>query len=192
MSVASAQTKAIAVRPMHAVDAEAVYRLDVGSVINASSETLQMMAGSIVVNLGFSALVQQLPADEKATLPVNGDASGAEFAPMGNVRYMVKNIEVDGQPVERFTVYPGAPRPLTGRVVKIRGHPGAAGGPIRRRRLPVNSSNIGSTRRRDSRRSQSSLASSHPAGDHVDDSAASRARRNFRFSVFTIGLSIHT
>ncbi|WP_321783892.1 hypothetical protein [Burkholderia pyrrocinia] len=127
MSLSPGQAKTIAVKPMHAVDTETVYRLDVRPVINASSEKRRAMAGSIVVNLGFSALVRQMPASEKATLSVSCDASGAQLAATGNVRYTVKNAQVDGQPVERFNVYPGVPRALTGRVVKIPGQPACGG-----------------------------------------------------------------
>ncbi|MCA7936087.1 hypothetical protein LGM52_06695 [Burkholderia cepacia] len=127
MSLSPGQAKTIVVKPMHVVETETVYRLDVRPVINASSEKRQALAGSVVVNLGFSALVRQLPADEKATLSVSCDASGARLAATGNVRYSVKNAEVDGQPVERFNVYPGVPRPLTGRVVKIPGQPACGG-----------------------------------------------------------------
>ncbi|UVE69761.1 hypothetical protein L2Y90_23895 [Burkholderia pyrrocinia] len=127
MSLAPGQTKTIVIKPMQAVDTETVYRLDVRPVINASSEKRQAMAGSIVVNLGFSALVRQLPASEKASLSVSCDASGAQLTATGNVRYTVKHAEVDGQPVERFNVYPGVQRPLTGRVVKIPGQPVCGG-----------------------------------------------------------------
>ncbi|AIO28057.1 Uncharacterised protein [Burkholderia cepacia] len=91
MSLAQGQAKTIAVKSMHAVDTETVYRLDVRPAINASSEKRQAMADSIVADLGFSALVRQLPAGETATLSASCDVFGARLAATGIVESRLRS-----------------------------------------------------------------------------------------------------
>lgn len=122
LSLAPGQTKNIVLKPLRSVETETVYRLDVRPVIAASTEKEHLTTGNIIVNLGFRALVRQLPASERAKLSVACDASGAQLTATGNVRYRVEGAKVDGRKIDKFNVYPGVPRPLTGHVVEIPGH----------------------------------------------------------------------
>ncbi|WP_175912016.1 hypothetical protein [Burkholderia metallica] len=128
LTLAPGQTKSIALKPLRAVQAETVYRLDVKPEIKVMPQGQQKATGSIVVNLGFSALVRQMPESRKEALSVACDAHGARLTVTGTVRYAVKDAKVDGQAVEPFNVYPGVPRPLQGRVVEIPGQPTCRGG----------------------------------------------------------------
>ncbi|ASE98659.1 hypothetical protein CEQ23_35665 [Burkholderia cepacia] len=123
LTLAPRQTKTIKLKPTQPVETETVYRLDVKPVIRVLAEERQKASGSIVVSLGFSALVRQLPANEREELSVTCDAYGARLTATGNVRYAVKDAKVDGHAVEKFNVYPGVPRPLQGHIVEIPGQP---------------------------------------------------------------------
>jgi len=127
LTLAPGQTKNIALKPLRAVQDETVYRLDVKPEIKVMPQGQQKATGSIVVNLGFSALVRQMPESRKEALSVACDAHGAQLTATGTVRYAVQDAKVDGQAVEPFNVYPGVPRPLQGRVVEIPGHPTCRG-----------------------------------------------------------------
>ncbi|WP_404823536.1 hypothetical protein [Burkholderia arboris] len=131
LSLGPGQTKTIVLKPLSPVDAETVYRLDVRPEIKVLGTEQQKAVGNVVVNLGFSALVRQLPAHPEEKLSVACDASGARLTAAGNVRYEVKGARVDGRAVERFNVYPGVPRMLQGRVVEIPGQPACRGGDAR-------------------------------------------------------------
>ncbi|KVA28916.1 hypothetical protein WI44_23445 [Burkholderia cepacia] len=122
LSLAPGQTKKIVLKPLRSVEVETVYRLNVTPVIEASTEGEQKTAGNIIVNLGFSVLVRQLPASGRAKLSVTCDASGAHLTATGNVRYRVKGAEVDGRKLDNFNVYPGVPQALPGHVVEIPEH----------------------------------------------------------------------
>ena len=128
LTLAPGQTKNIKLKPLRAVQDETVYRLDVKPEIKVMPQGQQKATGSIVVNLGFSALVRQMPESPKEALSVACDANGARLTATGTARYAVKDAKVDGQAVEPFNVYPGVPRPLQGRVVEIPGHPTCRGG----------------------------------------------------------------
>ncbi|MDR6496990.1 hypothetical protein J2785_000132 [Burkholderia ambifaria] len=130
LTLAPGQTKNIALKPLRAVQDETVYRLDVKPEIKVMTQEQQKATGSIVVNLGFSALVRQMPESRKEALSVACDVHGARLTATGTVRYAVKDAKVDGRAVEPFNVYPGVPRPLQGRVVEIPGHPACRGGSV--------------------------------------------------------------
>jgi len=122
VTLAPGQTKNIALKPLRAVKDETVYRLEVKPEIKVMPQGQQKATGSIVVNLGFSALVRQMPESQKEELSVACDTHGARLAATGTVRYAVKDAMVDGQTIEPFNVYPGVPRLLHGRMVKIPGY----------------------------------------------------------------------
>ncbi|MGN7982211.1 hypothetical protein [Burkholderia sp. 22313] len=122
LSLAPGQTKNIVLKPLKAVQHETVYRLDVKPEIKVMTQGRQKATGSVVVNLGFSALVRQMPESERAKLSVACDAQGARLTATGSVRYAVKGAKVDGKITEPFNVYPGVPQTLEGRVVEIPDH----------------------------------------------------------------------
>ncbi|KVK85769.1 hypothetical protein WS90_00020 [Burkholderia cepacia] len=127
MTLAPGQTKTITLKPTRAVETETVYRLDVKPVVKMQAGEHKRAAASIVVNLGFSGLVRQLPGNERRTLAVACEAGGARVSATGNVRYRVEDVEVDGRKIDDFNVYPGVPLPVHGRVVTIPGHPACDG-----------------------------------------------------------------
>lgn len=122
LSLAPGQTKNIVLKPLKAVQHETVYRLDVKPEIKVMTQGRQKATGSVVINLGFSALVRQMPESERAKLSVACDAQGARLTATGSVRYAVKGAKVDGKVTEPFNVYPGVPQTLEGRVVEIPDH----------------------------------------------------------------------
>ncbi|WP_244137709.1 hypothetical protein [Burkholderia sp. BCC1644] len=122
LSLAPGQTKNIVLKPLHPVETETVYRLEVKPVIKASSEEGRQATGSVVVNVGFSALVRQLPVSGRAKLSVTCDESGAQLTATGTVRYRVEGAKVDGRKLDDFNVYPGVPQSLPGHVVEIPEH----------------------------------------------------------------------
>jgi len=128
VSLAPRQHKTITLKPLRPVDAETVYRLNVRPVIKLIGGERRDLAGSITVSLAFSALVRQLPVDERAEVSVTCDTRGARIVATGSVRYAVKGAIVDGRPVDDFNVYPGVPLPLEGRVVAVPGQPTCRGG----------------------------------------------------------------
>nr|WP_241011461.1 hypothetical protein [Burkholderia sp. Ac-20392] len=123
MSIAPGQRKTITLKPLKSVDSEVVYRLDVKPVMKMLGQTRRDVKGNVAVNLAFSGLVRQLPAEERAALLVTCDSTGARVTSTGNIRYNVKGATIDGQMMDDFNVYPGVSRPLTGRVVTIPGQP---------------------------------------------------------------------
>ncbi len=129
MSLAPGQTKTITLKPLHAVESETVYRLDVKPVLKVLPGEQQKTSGTVVVNLSFSGLVRQLPAKERASLSVTCDASGARLTATGSVRYAVEGARVDGRELDNFNVYPGVPLPLKGHDVTIPGQPVCQGRP---------------------------------------------------------------
>ncbi|MDN7876709.1 hypothetical protein [Burkholderia aenigmatica] len=128
LTLAPGQTKTIILKPMREVDTETVYRLNVKPAIKVLGEEKAKAVGNVVVNLGFSGLVRQLPSRERKALSVTCDAYGARLTASGNVRYRMSNAKVDGRTVERFNVYPGVPLPLQGQVVEIPGQATCRGG----------------------------------------------------------------
>ncbi|MGY6241259.1 hypothetical protein [Burkholderia ambifaria] len=127
LTLAPGQTKTITLEPLHAVESETVYRLDVKPVLKILPGEQQKTSGTVVVNLSFSGLVRQLPAKENASLSVSCNASGAQLTATGSVRYTVKDAKVDGRALDNFNVYPGVPLPLTGRNIEIPGQPACHG-----------------------------------------------------------------
>lgn len=122
-SLAPGQTKTITLKPLRPVASETVYRLNVKPVVRMQAERTTATAGSVVISVGFSGLVRQMPEDEREALSVTCAAPGAaRVTATGTVRFTVKGASVDGQPVGDFNVYPGVPLPLNGRVVAIPGH----------------------------------------------------------------------
>ncbi|MCA8252716.1 hypothetical protein LGM89_05540 [Burkholderia sp. AU31624] len=119
LSLAPGQTKNIVVKPLQAVQNETVYRLDVHPSIKVMTQGEQKTAGTIVINMGFSTLVRQMPGSERAKLSVECDAHGARLTATGTVRYAVNGAKVDGKVTDPFNVYPGVPQTLQGRVVEI-------------------------------------------------------------------------
>ncbi len=127
MALAPGQTKTITLKPLRAVETETVYRLDVKPVVKVLGTEKKATTANIVVNLGFSGLVRQMPEKERRTLAVTCEADGARVTATGTVRYRVEGAEVDGQKLDDFNVYPGVPLPVHGRVVKIPGYPACEG-----------------------------------------------------------------
>ncbi|WP_198363533.1 hypothetical protein [Burkholderia ubonensis] len=127
MSLAPGQTKTLTLKPLHPVDTETVYRLDVKPVVKVLGAEKKATSASVVVNLAFSGLVRQLPARQREALSVECDELGARVAATGNVRYRVEGAKVDGRALDAFNVYPGAPLPVSGKVVAIPGHPACHG-----------------------------------------------------------------
>lgn len=123
MSLAPGQTKTITLKPLRAVDTETVYRLDVQPVIKLLGSERRSASANVVVSLGFSGLVRQLPSKVREGLDVVCDGAGTRLTATGTVRYRVEGAKADGRAVDAFNVYPGVPLPLAGRVVEIPGHP---------------------------------------------------------------------
>nr|WP_208457413.1 MULTISPECIES: hypothetical protein [Burkholderia cepacia complex] len=123
MTLSPGQTKTITLKPLRAVETETVYRLDVKPVVKVLAAEKKAATANIVVNLGFSGLVRQLPEKERRTLSVTCEANGARVTATGTVRYPVTGAEADGHKLDDFNVYPGVSLPVPGRVVKIPGHP---------------------------------------------------------------------
>lgn len=122
LTLAPGQTKNIALKPLRSVQNETMYRLDIKPEIKVMPQEQQKATASVVVNLGFSALVRQMPKSRKEELSVACDTHGARLTATGTVRFAVKDAMADGQAVDPFNVYPGVPRTLHGRVVEIPGY----------------------------------------------------------------------
>ncbi|UQO37171.1 hypothetical protein [Burkholderia cepacia] len=122
LSLAPKQTKRIVLKPLREVEVETVYRLDVKPSIKAMRETQAKTVGNIIVNLGFSGLVRQLPEREREDLTVACESFGARLTATGTVRYRVDGAKVNDERLDAFNVYPGVPIPVHGQVVEIPGH----------------------------------------------------------------------
>jgi len=127
VSLAPGQSKTITLKPLRAVDAETVYRLDVKPVLKALAEEQARATGTVLVSLGFSGLVRQLPKAVREGVSMTCDAAGARLTVTGNVRYAVKGAKVDGRELDDFNVYPGVPLPLKGHVVSVPGQTTCSG-----------------------------------------------------------------
>lgn len=128
MTLAPSQTKTITLKPLRPVETETVYRLDVKPVIKVLGAEQKTTSANVVVSLGFSGLVRQLPTKERDGLSVACDAAGARLTATGTVRHKVVGANVDGRDSDDFNVYPGVPLFIVGRVVKIPGFPVCEGG----------------------------------------------------------------
>ncbi|MGS0895679.1 hypothetical protein ACVBGC_24580 [Burkholderia stagnalis] len=129
MSLGAGQSKTFTLKPLRAVETEIVYRLDVRPATRLIGMEQKKASANIVVNLGFSALVRQLPETPREDVSVACIDEGARLTATGNVRIRVEGAKVDGRDVDGFNVYPGVPLPLRGRVVAVPGHPVCNGGP---------------------------------------------------------------
>ncbi|KVH43276.1 hypothetical protein [Burkholderia diffusa] len=136
LSLAPGQSKLITIKPLGPVKSETVYRLNVTPVINVVGAPQQQAVADVLVSLSFSTLIHQLPANEKPELSVVCDADGAKLTATGNVRYVVKGAEADGQVLDDFRVYPGVPLPVKGQTVIVPGYAPCRGGKVGRDRTP--------------------------------------------------------
>ncbi|KWN18125.1 hypothetical protein WT83_11705 [Burkholderia territorii] len=127
MSLAPGQTKTLTLKPLHPVETETVYRLDVRPVVKVLGAEKKTTSASVVVNLAFSGLVRQLPARQREALSVECDEEGARVTATGNVRYRVEGAKADGRVLDAFNVYPGVPLPVVGKVVTVPGHSACRG-----------------------------------------------------------------
>lgn len=117
LMLAPGQTKKITIKPLLPVEVEQVYRLDIKPVVNLIDPKLRSVAGTVVVNLAYSSLVRHLPEKETSTFTVKCEIGGARFIASGTIRARVRDVTVDGKPIEPFNVYPGVPLLVKG--VKI-------------------------------------------------------------------------
>lgn len=123
VSLRPGQSKTVTLRPLHKVEREQVYRLDIRPVVNPLDSLPQQASGNVVVNLAYSTLVRQLPAREHSALSVHCEGAGARLTASGNVRYQVREARVDGSQLDPFNVYPGVPKWLAGKDIRIPGQP---------------------------------------------------------------------
>lgn len=128
MSLGAGQSKTLTLKPLRAVETETVYRLDVQPVVKLLGTKEKTASGNVVVNLGFSAIVRQLPGAPREGVSVACTGEGARLTATGNVRVRVEGAKVDGRDIDGFNVYPGVPLPLKGRIVAVPGHPVCNGG----------------------------------------------------------------
>ena len=123
VTLAPGQSKKIVLKPVRAVDAETVYRLDIKPVIRPRTEDGTEKFKGVIINLSFSALVRQLPPTETDTLKVVCVSDGAELIASGTVRHSITSLHVDGKSESGFNIYPGVPHKVTGHLVEVPGHP---------------------------------------------------------------------
>lgn len=123
LELAPGQSKTVTLRPLEPVQQEQVYRLDIKPVMNLLDPKQANIAGHVVINLAFSALVRQLPPRQVSALEVRCEVGGARFIATGNTRYLVENTRVDGTLSEPFNVYPGVPLRVEGAKIQTPGHP---------------------------------------------------------------------
>lgn len=123
LTLAPGQSKTITLKPLQGVEQEQVYRLNVTPIINLQETASQATSGNVVINLSFNGLVRQLPNAERAQLSVSCVASGALLTASGNVRYPVKDMKINGEPVPPFNVYPGEPKLMEGKLIYVPDQP---------------------------------------------------------------------
>ncbi|WP_246794630.1 hypothetical protein [Burkholderia perseverans] len=121
LTLAPGQSKSVSLKPLAPVERETVYRLHVKPEVKLLGGERNRIAGGVVVKLGFSILVRQLPAEPHEKISVECDATGARFTATGNVRYRVSAVKVDGSALPDFNVYPGTPIHRAGRSVAVPG-----------------------------------------------------------------------
>lgn len=119
LTLAPGQTKSVSLKPLTPVDRETVYRLRVKPEVRLLGGERREIAGGVIVKMGFSILVRQLPAEQHEKISVECDATGAVFTSTGNVRYRVSGVKVDGSTLPDFNVYPGTPVHQAGRSMTI-------------------------------------------------------------------------
>ena len=128
MSLSPGQSKRIALKPLDGVKVEQVYRLVVKPEVGKMETGRQQMAGMVVVNIAYSALVRQVPEDRESAIQVECVAEGARITATGTVRHRVERAQVDGREIDAFNVYPGTPRLLRGARVAVPGQPACGPG----------------------------------------------------------------
>lgn len=121
--LAPGQSKVITIKSLSTVSTEQIYRLDVRPEVGKVTTGRSGMVGMIAVKIAHSGLVRQLPKQQKESIQVLCVAEGARIVADGNVRYPVKEANVDGEEKGPFNVYPGTPKLLTGKRIAIPGHP---------------------------------------------------------------------
>lgn len=121
LSLAPGQSKKITLKPLAAVQQEAVYRLEVKPVTALKGQAGVQVTGGVAVNLSFSALVRQLPPKQTRSIASVCTASGVTLSASGSVRYAVKGLTVGGVDRDEFNVYPGTPQVVTGQPVTLDG-----------------------------------------------------------------------
>ncbi|WP_304992925.1 hypothetical protein [Burkholderia plantarii] len=119
LTLAPGQSKSVLLKPLAPVDRETDYRLRVKPEVRLLGGERREIAGGVVVKLGFSVLVRQLPAKPREKISVECDATGARFTATGNVRYRVSGVKVDGSVLPDFNVYPGSPIHRAGRSIAV-------------------------------------------------------------------------
>ena len=133
MSLSPGQSKRIALKPLDGVKVEQVYRLVVKPEVGKMETGRQQMAGMVVVNIAYSALVRQVPEDRESAIQVECVAEGARITATGTVRHRIERAQVDGREIDAFNVYPGTPRLRRARRVPV-SRPAARADSCRRRR----------------------------------------------------------
>ena len=135
MSLSPGQSKRIALKPLDGVKVEQVYRLVVKPEVGKMETGRQQMAGMVVVNIAYSALVRQVPEDRESAIQVECVAEGARITATGTVRHRIERAQVDGREIDAFNV-PGTPRLLRGARVAVPGQPACGPADSCRRRRP--------------------------------------------------------
>ena len=105
MSLSPGQSKRIALKPLDGVKVEQVYRLVVKPEVGKMETGRQQMAGMVVVNIAYSALVRQVPEDRESAIQVECVAEGARITATGTVRHRIERAQVDGREIDAFNVY---------------------------------------------------------------------------------------
>ena len=123
LSLSPGQSKTVTLRPLHKVEREQVYRLDIRPIVNPLGSLQSQASGNVVINLAYSTLVGLLPAQERSTLTIRCETEGTRLEASGNVRYQVREAMVDGGQLDPFNVYPGAPVLLKGKDIRIPDQP---------------------------------------------------------------------
>lgn len=132
LQLAPGQSKTITLKPLVKIEQEQVYRLDIKPVVSLLDPKLKTIAGNVVVNLAFSALVRHIPVQETSTLTIKCEAGGGRFFATGNTRAHVEGVTVNGEPIDPFNVYPGVPLLLKGARISVPDQPECiAAGPAR-------------------------------------------------------------
>ncbi|WP_253185490.1 hypothetical protein [Burkholderia plantarii] len=121
LTLAPGQTKSVSLQPLTVVGREMVYRLHVKPEVKLSSGVRRGIEGGVVVKLGFSILIRQLPKEPQKKISIECDSSGAKFIATGNVRYRVRGVKVEGKTRPDFNVYPGTPIHQGGQSIQIPG-----------------------------------------------------------------------
>ncbi|MDX9668001.1 hypothetical protein QMK50_23920 [Pseudomonas sp. P5_152] len=118
ISLAPGQSKNITLKPVHSVQKETVYRLEVKPILRIKNTGLEKAAG-IIVNLSFSGLVRQLPVKKNDGIEIMCTATGATLTASGTLRHRVEDLIIDGNLIPPFNVYPNFPHSVPGNSVGL-------------------------------------------------------------------------